>query len=387
MITASSLARRLNCPGSSVLPRAENASPWAEAGHDEHIELADQLLAGTLPDWIARAIPAGSRSEVALAFDVSTRVGRIIGENIGRAYSGVGPFEIVGSCDTVGIEGDAVVVTDFKTGFNDVEPAATNPQLAFYCLAAARALGKNAAIARIIYTKSHRVDEATFDTFDLAAFADRLERLHLTTAAEIAARSRGEVTPTREGSWCRHCASVPYCGAKNALLVQVAEHGLAVIGDAQMTPARAATAYEQIIRVESLVKEARKRLETYVDEQGPIDLGSGRMFGRYVREGNERLSGDVAVKAIVEVIGESAEEFASVAIERKTTKAAIERAAKSLACPRGTAGRVIKRIRELGGATNAADSMPIGEYTRGRDEPAERPAIDVAAVNAALESA
>jgi hypothetical protein len=384
MITASSLSRLLNCPGSSVLARAENVSAWADAGHEEHLELADQLLAGTLPEWIAAAIPDGSRSEVALAFDVSTRLGRIIGENIGRAYSGVGPYEIVGSCDTVGIEGDAVVVTDFKTGHNDVELAATNPQLAFYCLAAARALGKSRAIARIIYTKSRRIDEAELDTFDLAAFADRLERLHVRQAEMLAAKTRGDEISTREGAWCRYCPSVPYCGSKVALIKQMA--GMTVIGDA-VTPAVAASAYEQIVRVEQLVRDARKRLETYVDEQGPIDLGGGRMFGRYVREGNERLSGDVAVTAIAAVVGESAKEFEKVAIERKTTKAAIERAAKAVGAKRGTAAAVVKKIRELGGASHAADSMPVGEYVRDRNEPAELPQVDVAEVNRLLESA
>lgn len=385
MITASSLSRLLNCPGSAVLPRAENANEWADAGHEEHESLAMELAAGTLPDWIARVIPDGARSEVALAFDVSTRAGRIIGENLGRAYGTVGPFEIVGSADVVGTDADAVVVIDFKTGHNLVESAGTNPQLLFYCLAAARALGKSRAVSRIVYTRTGRVDEAEFDALDLAAFADRLEQLHLSVAKSQRARSAGEAVSTREGTWCRYCPSSPYCGSKNALLVQVAEHGLAVIGDTQMTPARARSGYEEIVRIEQLVKEARKRLETYVDENGPIDLGDGRMFGRYVRNGNERLSGDVAVKAIAQVVGESAREFEAMAIERKTTKAAIERAAKALGCKRGTAGQVIKKIRDLGGASHGADTMPLGEYMRGDTEPA--PVIDADDVNKLLAEA
>lgn len=385
VITASSLSRLLNCPGSAILPRAEGASKWADLGHEEHADLAFQLTEGTLPDWIASVVPRGARSEVALAFDIATRAGRIIGENLSRAYGEVTPFEIVGSADVLGVDGDAVVVVDFKTGHNFVEPAETNPQLLFYCLAAARALGKSRAISRIVYTKLSRVDEAEFDALDLAAFASRLETLHLSVAELQKAKSTGSVAPTREGPWCRHCASVPYCGSKNALLVQVAEKGLAVIGDATMTLDRARAGYEQIVRVEQLVKEARKRLETYVDENGPIDLGDGRMFGRYVRNGNERLSGDTAVTAIAAVVGEAAREFTNVAVERRTTKAAIERAAKQLGCKRGTAGAVIKKIRELGGATNAPESMPLGEYMR--DEVEEAPGIDVAAVNRLLEEA
>jgi hypothetical protein len=383
VITASALARLRNCPSSAVLPRAENHNIWADAGHDAHEELA--VFNEEHP--FAHLIPQGARAEVKLAYDVATRQGRIIGEGGGRDYGNPGPFEIVGSCDVLGVERDRVVVLDWKTGFADVEPASENSQLWFYALAAARALGKSEARVIVVYTQSRRVDSYDIDALELADYASQLERLHSRVATLQAAKRDGAIMETREGPWCKHCQSKPYCPSKTALLVQVAEHGLAVIGDTTLTPQRAAQAYEQIIRVEQLVKDARKRLETYVDEQGPIALGNGRMFGRYVREGNERLDGAVAVRAIADVIGESAKEFESVAIERKTTKAAIERAAKSLGCKRGTAGQVVKRIRELGGASNAADTMPIGEYSAGRDEATERPALDIAAVNAALESA
>ena len=43
-----------------------------------------------------------------------------------------------------------------------------------------------------------------------------------------------------------------------------------------------------------------------------------RMFGRYVRRGNERLSGEVAVQAIAEVVGESAREFHQVVRHLRT---------------------------------------------------------------------
>ena len=386
MITASALPRLMNCLASSALPRAENASEWADAGHQEHAELADQLLHGDLPEWIAAVVPAGSRPELALAYDVVTRKGRIIGENLGRNYRDIGPFEIAGASDVVGVEGDSVVVVDFKTGHNDVEPAATNAQLAFYALAAASALGKDTAIVRIVYTKSRRVDEATLDVFDLAAFAEQLSKLHVGAAEMHAAYRRGEQLETREGSWCKHCASKPYCPSKNALLVQVAEKGLAVIGDSTLTPERAAAGYEQLVKVEQLVKEARKRLETYVEEIGPIDLGGGRMFGRYVRPGNERLDGTVAVQAIAEIVGESAKEFEAVAVERRTSKAAIDRAAKQFGSKRGTAPAVIRRIRELGGATNAPDTLPIGEYLADKHEPAEKPEIDADAINQLMEA-
>lgn len=386
MITASSLARLRNCPSSAVLPRAENFNQWAEAGHEAHEELA--IFTEDHP--FAHLIPDGARAEVKLAYDVSTRAGRVIGEGGGRDYGTPGPFEIVGSTDVLGIDGDRVVVIDWKTGFADVEPAASNSQLWFYALAACRALGKSEAIVHVVYTQSKRVDSYEIDSLELAEFAVQLERLHMRVAQLTAVKRDGSPLETREGAWCKHCASKHVCASKNALLVQFASGGLAIVGDATMTPERAASAYEQLAKVDQLVRDAKKRLETYVDEQGPIALGEGRMYGRYVKNGNKRLDGRIAAQAISDVVGESAKEFATVAIEFSTSQAAIERAAKQFSEKRGAAKlkkAIVDRIGELGGVTYGADSMPIGEYMADRNESAERPAIDIAAVNAALESA
>ncbi len=401
MITASSLTRLRQCPSSAVLPRAENASIWADAGNEEHDRLAhwvvdrdsDAISDIVDADLLARLpslVPPGARAELKLAYDVVARTARIIGEGSGRAYGDPGPFEIVGSTDVGGEDGDTIVVIDWKTGFADVEPAATNDQLWFYATALCRALGKDRAIIRIVYTKTGRVDSYEIEWDELPSFADKLERLHVQVAARIATKSRGEILETREGSWCKHCASKPYCGSKTALLVQVAEHGLAVIGDTTMTPDRAAAAYQQIEKVEQLVKDARKRLEAYVDEQGPIDLGGGKMYGRYHRKGNESLDGELAVQAIREVVGEQAKEFEAIAIERKVvaTKAAIKRAAQQLVAIGAlkVEKAVLARLKELGGV-KSTPTIPLGEFVRAKNDPATLPEIDADNLNRLLEKA
>lgn len=376
--TMSALPRLLNCPGSAVLPRADTESVWADAGVAEHEELSDL---GSLPPELAKLIPDNALSEVKISYDVSTRVGRIIGHSPGRDYGDLGPFEIPGSIDVLGIDGDAVVILDWKTGYSDVEPAATNGQLWGYALAAARALGKDRAIVRIVYTKTKFVDEYHIDALELADFADRLEQLHL-RVIELHSK-RAEHVPTKEGSHCKYCPSKHACPSKNALLVQLGSNGLAVIGDALMTPERALSAYQQFVQVEQLVKDARARLQSYVDSHGPIDLGNGKLYGRYERAGDERLDGTVAVQAIREVVGESHREFEAVAIDRRTSKAALTRAAKAIGEKPKLATAVINKIRELGGATHAAPERPIGEFNGARHEAA--PALDIEKVNRMLE--
>jgi len=365
VLTMSALPRLLNCTASAVLSRAETASEWANSGNDEHEDLAE------LDDpehEFAHLLPPGARSEVKVAYDVLARTGRIIGQGDGRGYGTLGPFEIAGSIDVLWLEGDTVVVLDWKTGYNDVDPAERNWQLWGYALAACAAFGKSRARVMIVYTKfkSARPDEYEIDALELADFASRLAALHTRVPELKASLQRGELLDTKEGNWCRHCPSKHVCPSKNGLLVQFAENGLAVVGDAAMTPERARQAYEQFVRIDQLVADVKKRLNAFVIDNGPIDLGNGRMYGRYHRKGNEVLDGKAAVRAIREIAGESAKEFEAEAVEVSTSKAAIDRACKALNMPRGTKPKIERRIRELGGSTHKSDSMPIGEFDADR---------------------
>jgi hypothetical protein len=266
MLTMSALQRSLSCDGSLVLPKARIANPWAVLGNDEHEDLSDL---GSLPPNLAKHVPPNARSEVRVVYDVATGLGRILGEGSGRAYGDTGPFEIPGSIDVLGIDGDCVIVLDWKTGFTDVEPARSNSQLWGYALAACRALGLDRAIVRIVYTKTGRVDEHEIDALDMAGFAQRLARLYARASEMKRRQDDGQQVATTEGSWCKHCESKHACASKNALLIQLSGRGLQVVGDTVMTADKAAAAVREFQRVDQLVEDARKRLHAYVDENGP----------------------------------------------------------------------------------------------------------------------
>lgn len=389
MITsASSISRRRNCIGSSVLPRAENHSEWAEDGHDEHGELDRQTATGELPPELARWLPPSPRTEVKLAWDVFSDVGRILGYGAGRNYDGAQSTEIVGSCDVIGVDGDTVIILDWKTGFADVEPAATNSQLWFYALAAARALGCSSAIVRIVYTKRGGFcDQHEIGPLELAEFASELRDLNVRIEAAKRDHRDGKPVNTYEGSWCKHCSSKAHCPSKNALLVQLSSKGLAIIGDSALTPDRAADAYREFVRIEQLVKDARARLESYVTENGPIDLGNGKLFGRFVREGKRKLDGATAVAVIRQLGGENARELEAAAIEVSVTQAGLKRAIEKIEGSKGAAKRVdqiVKRIDELGGVKRGTE-YPLGEFPAGKYEVAEP--VDVTEVDRLLKEA
>lgn len=363
MITFSMLPRLLECPASAALPRHETYSADAAAGNANHDRLA---RFGDLPDELRALLPPDPISEVKLAYDVATRRARIIGAGRGRAYGPLGPFEIAGSVDALGLEKERAVVLDWKTGALDVDPAARNHQLWGYALAASRAFGRDEALVRIVYTaQGNRVDEHAIDALELAAFADRLERLHGQVAFAIAQRRDGIEPDTVEGPWCRYCPAKQSCPSKTGLLRIIAHGGTIGQLGREMTPGQARIAYQQIVALEGIVKDARKRAERYVDENGPIDLGDGRAFGRYERKGNEKVDAAIASRAIREVCGERADDVADVALEISTSKAAIERAAASIG-DRQLAKRILGRARELGGITSEV-KRPVGEFSVGRN--------------------
>lgn len=372
MITMSSLPRLLACNGSVALPRAEVASFWAKLGNEDHEDLSDLQ---SLPAELAKHVPAGARSEVKVAYDVVSGEARIIGEGGGRGYGTLAPFEIAGSIDVLGVDGDTVVVVDWKTGYNEVEPASSNGQLWGYALAACRALGKSNAIVRIVYTKTGRFDEYAIDELELSGFAARVGTLHERAGEIQAAYKRGEVPATNEGTWCRYCPSKTSCPSKNALLVQLAGRGLSVVGDATMTTSKAATAVLEFQRIEQLVKDVRGRLTAYVDEFGPIDLGNGKAYGRYVRKGDERLDGGKTLQVIRELSLEEDQRklFERTALETRTSKAALKRAAEAIGQQPKFAAMVVDRVRAAGGITNASPERPIGEFTIGKGVAAAPP--------------
>lgn len=386
MITsASSIARRRGCIGSSVLQRNENHSEWADSGHEEHDRLATDTLAGALPPELARWVPPNPRVEVKLAWDVFSGVGRILGEGAGRNYDGVQSTEIAGSCDVIAVVGEAVVIIDWKTGFADVEPAATNSQLWFYALAAARALGCSSAIIRVVYTKRDGwCDEHEIGPLELAEYASELQSLNGRIESARKAYRETRQVETNEGSWCKHCPSKSVCPSKNALLAQVASRGLAIIGDTAMTPERAAEAHREIERFESLLNEAKKRRDAWVTENGPIDLGDGRMYGRFVREGKRKLDGKLALAVIRETCKP---EVAEEAVELAVTQAGLKRAIEKFEGPKGADKRVkeiVTALEKRGGVKRGVE-YPIGEFPAGKHEPA--PLIDVTEIDRMLKEA
>lgn len=346
--TASALERAFRCIGSAVLPRVGSTSEYAERGIQIHAFLEavnkigrDAALAA-IEDEDMRAIcaeidlaalpvdPACYRAEVTFAFDVSTGVGRVLGESLGRDYSAATALEIVGTADVVGLLGDdRACVLDYKTGRSELPEPSVNRQLRFLALAAARAYGRNGAVVELVRLRedgSAWRQRAELDAFDLAEIAEELRRL----AYQILAA--GDVPPLSIGAHCRGCHSVSFCPAQTGLLrALVAEPEASFEGMvAQLTPTQAPKAYEQYKALEALVDRLGDNLKTYAREN-PIALPDGRVYEE-VTEPRKSLVGAAVWHVLRERFGDEA---AWNAVKLTATQAAIKDLAGAAAVKRG----------------------------------------------------
>jgi hypothetical protein len=332
MLTMSALPRSLNCDGSLVLPVPSRLPEWADQGNDEHEELARHVQSGTLPPARAHRSP-GARVEVTV-FSTSHGQGRIVGDGEGRNYGLAWAVRVFGKIDVLGSRRRHRCrhrLEDRLQGRRSgVEELAA---LGLRAGRVPRARAKSKARIYIAYTNlpGQPIDEHALDSFDLAEFATRLPELHVREGGCAALPSRRQPRPARARGASTALPSP--VSVEDGLLVQVSTKGLASIGDTALTPERAREAHLEIERLDQLVKEAKSRREKWIDENGPIDLGNGKALRPHAAQGPSQLDGEIAVQAIREIVGESSKEFEAMAVERKTSQAAIKRAAQTLGVP------------------------------------------------------
>lgn len=316
MFTASAVPRLLVCPGSHSLPHADYRTVHAVAGTARHEDMEAAIAVGDTSMLPPELLPAGAQltTEAAFALDLSTGEARALG-HINRKYEGLAPFEIVGTADLVIHAPGFLAVVDYKR-YEEVDPADRNAQLATYGLMAARAAGVDEVVVAIVYTDApRRPSIAMLDAFDLSIHFSRLRELH------------GRVHKERSFARSKHCKYCPgflACPEQKALMID-ADRSIPLRIETAIPfndDADAADAFDLLERIKTLAKRIEAALYARAAER-PFQLSDGREFGTRTVKGRESVDADVAYRAIREVHGQ---EIADKAVERKTSKAAIERA-------------------------------------------------------------
>ncbi len=360
MLTASRIELVQRCIGSVTLPQFDESNEWSRAGDARHAEDEDAINRGDIPELLAETWPDFAwRAEVAFAYDVATGEGRELGQGIKRNYaaSNLTPTEVVGTADAVGRKDGKLVIVD-KKSHDDVTRAADNPQVRFLALAASRAYSADAvevATTHII----RGLDRADLEPFDL-------EETHVQVLQTLinmsAARKGGEATFTT-GRHCRWCASFHECPKQRELVSLVKSESISTIVEMRMPlhdDEAAADMHELWKRVGMLHKRIGAAIFARAAER-PIPLRNGKLFGKVITQGNEKLDGDVVYEVVKAKHGQT---IADGAVVRSATKTRLREAlgfvgAKSVAAAER---EVLDEVRKRGGATrNAKES--IEEFT------------------------
>ena len=279
------------------------------------------------PEADARALlteydGAKIRAEVAYAYDPVDSAVRFIGRDIGRNYGALDACEIPLTVDVEIVDGQTGIVVDWKTGRREnVTPAADNWQLRVGALAIAELHDLREVEVQLRFADGY-IDKYTYSAFALMALEGEL--------AEAVNRPKADPQP---GIHCtkEYCPIRATCPATQAALTQLRVPEPTELADAATggitTSEQAASLVHRVEAAEQLLAKVKQGINSWVDENGPIDLGSKEY--RQVSRTNESIVAPTP-QAIYEAISGylSPEEFAEL-IKVSIPKGALEKAVKA----------------------------------------------------------
>ena len=337
-LSASSLAAVELCPARAHLPQCPRTHADAIAGTNAHAVLEAEARPGELAEQV-------------FALNMATGEARALPRQAHRAYPDLGEHWLFGTCDLLIVEAERVVVVDWKTGYGYDDsgrnaPAASNLQLGFYSLCAARVYGKDAARVELRFTDTGRIDAADLDILALDAIWARLRAIY---AAALMSEQSG-VPRVRPGDkQCWRCPCFAGCPAQTTLALTLA-NGVDAreLPTLELTPEAVAKGWARLKQIKAVLNEVERAYRGFASEQS-VQLGSGKVLGAREKS-REQLDGKVALRVLTDRLGA---DLAREAVEMETSKAAIERVIKSQA-KKGTAAAELRSVLE---AIRAADGV------------------------------
>jgi hypothetical protein len=370
--TGSQLSRVLECPGSQGLPHVRSVGGEAqELGNAIHAYL-EQIANGMDPVEAAEYIDGiydrqaaetcvaidleqlddvlSAAAEVSLAYSTAGG-GRLLGNSLGRDYSGAKPGEVTLTVDVLDVKDDHVYIGDYKTGRTELGPAKESAQLLMGAIAAASLYKKEKAVVEYIYIRDGNIwrDRAELDVFDLEAYASKIARMEKKLSIVEVAAEKGVAPDVTTGRHCKFCPAFNSCPAQKSLAIELATGNDAAPFNQSLTRSQMADAWEKVKMIQSMLNRIKKAIISEAERE-PIDLNNGKKLGSYTKDGNEKLNGSVVHGVIAEMYGSR---VADDAVTFSSTKSGIAKALKTHKIQKHTAAqkRVIEAVREAGGAT------------------------------------
>lgn len=317
-------------------------------------------------------------TEVAVAYDWVADTARILTPIAPRQYEVDPDREVAQTLDVCGVGDRTVTVGDYKGPYAWLPDPSRSLQLGGGALALARVFKARTAHVEFIRLRTDGTIapwRATLDTFALEGVRERIQAMMRDVAELRGAVADGATPNVTEGPWCGYCPARTHCPAKTALVRSV------LAGDARtrlslrepITPDNVGDVYRLLRKVKEGVSLVEKAVRAYEADGAPStpdrvsesaipvgvdEDGSLRYFGRFEREGNEKIDGDIALDVLQRIYGDTA----IGAFEVSTSKDAIEKLIRANKPPGQTLkdakAEAFDRIRAAGGASRAPTDKP-----------------------------
>lgn len=363
IFSASKSARAINCPGSFSLPQVEeDESEHAARGTVIHQfmentrKLGRDAALAQVPDehqttcevidvdWLL-SLNGRVLVEAGFSWNLGTGEARFHGERM--KHGDVPDGDVTAILDLVIITGDEVVVIDYKTG-RMVEKAQDNPQLLTGAALVEDAFGLNLPVSGCIlylWDGFSHFDRASWDALDLDA--------HRSVMIQTASRLQSKDATVRTGRWCRYCPAFSSCPAKVAMVRAAAEGKLQASFADALLHGKADLAVQTLVDLKSLVGALHSQLQSYVEGRGPIDMGSGNVWGPRTSKPREQLDGKAVYQMLKDSLGaEVALSAVSLESSKKALREALSPVAKSKGVPLAKLERdALEVLRKSGGVT------------------------------------
>ena len=313
LLSASSAHRWLNCPPSAVA---------AELYPDQDTDFTRE---GTLAHEVAEAVARGGEYAAAEKY-LNDRSQPITQEMIdcARGYSDYIQEQVkdkaatimleqrvdfspwvpdgFGTCDCIILQGDTMVVIDYKYGQGVPVSAIDNPQMKLYALGALNDYGFAYDVERIeMHIYQPRINNISVDSLTVAELLDWAETT-VKPIAEKAAKGEGDAAA---GTWCKFCPHAGNCPTLTATCTKFVEvHNLRAA-----VPTLAPYEVAEVLAMEPLVALWLKRVK---DQALSTLLDGGDIPGYKVVEGklgNRKWTDELQVADTLKAEGYGVEDY------------------------------------------------------------------------------
>lgn len=343
--SASNAHRYANCPGSHAASDGipDETSEDAALGNEVHDILAGvQREASPEAEELARQCSAQEYEILQAFLTLANGSPEYSTVREKRLWARAGEYPWSGKPDVVHACGSHGLVVDYKTGRGDVEDAASNMQLRWLAVLAAREYGLDRVTVAIVQPLAGKPTTCTYD-------ADDLLRAEEEANATVEALYGSGRNTRRPGEWCKYCRArgTVRCPESMGVTLEIAEREQVQQGLFNPTVASAWLAHCEI--AEGAIAAYRKLAKAHLEAGGTI-------HGWRLKPGATiaKITAPEVVFARFAEAGGTAEDFTKCVTVRKGDLA------KALGKLRGLKGKALDEAMDdlLEGAVTETQNAP-----------------------------